>query len=309
MSEPHPRLPNLISVCERPVVAQFADSDQPRLLRDYKGIRKHIGDHISLCVDNVYRWMLAGGFVFKEEIAQDLPCLTLPWSNFIGFYSLQNNGKTPWQRHIKEAGFVGHSIDSREIEDWEVETFVGGKYKDSGYRWVNVLQLLYAINDHGKRTVCLSGICCAFVLANDGSIINARFLSSPEYTQHFDVMHREFWLAFYPVGLGLCFANYPKITKRDCSAEMNPSEKWVRQTRKPRLRYYVLDISGLATATAGTVGGNHIDRALHLCRGNFATYTADAPLFGKYIGRFWRPMHVRGDQKNGVVAKDYSVTP
>lgn len=48
-------------------------------------------------------------------------------------------------------------------------------------------------------------------------------------------------------------------------------------------------------------------KRLHIVRGNFATYTEDAPLFGKYTGTFWRPAHVRGDEEQGIVIKDYDV--
>lgn len=48
---------------------------------------------------------------------------------------------------------------------------------------------------------------------------------------------------------------------------------------------------------------------LHERRGSFATYTEDAPLFGKRVGTFWRPATVVGDKKNGVVVKDYKVKP
>lgn len=46
---------------------------------------------------------------------------------------------------------------------------------------------------------------------------------------------------------------------------------------------------------------------LHLRRGNFAHYTEDAPLFGKYTGTFWRPATAVGESKNGTVVKDYKV--
>jgi hypothetical protein len=46
---------------------------------------------------------------------------------------------------------------------------------------------------------------------------------------------------------------------------------------------------------------------VHLCRGHFATYTDQAPLFGKYVGRFWIPPHARGDRARGIVIKDYEV--
>lgn len=47
---------------------------------------------------------------------------------------------------------------------------------------------------------------------------------------------------------------------------------------------------------------------LHLRRGNFAHYTEDAPLFGKYTGTFWRPATAVGESKNGIVVKDYEIT-
>lgn len=52
---------------------------------------------------------------------------------------------------------------------------------------------------------------------------------------------------------------------------------------------------------------NTVKRALHICRGHFATYTTDAPLFGRITGTFWKPMHVRGSASAGEVRKDYRV--
>jgi hypothetical protein len=46
---------------------------------------------------------------------------------------------------------------------------------------------------------------------------------------------------------------------------------------------------------------------LHVCRGHYRTYTADAPLFGRYTGRYYVPSHARGTAKNGIVDKDYVV--
>lgn len=46
---------------------------------------------------------------------------------------------------------------------------------------------------------------------------------------------------------------------------------------------------------------------LHIVRGNFATYTEDRPLFGRYTGTFWRPAHVRGSAEGGVIEHAYEV--
>lgn len=46
---------------------------------------------------------------------------------------------------------------------------------------------------------------------------------------------------------------------------------------------------------------------IHLCRGHFKEYTADAPLFGRITGLWWWQAHVRGQNKDGVVMKDYEI--
>lgn len=47
---------------------------------------------------------------------------------------------------------------------------------------------------------------------------------------------------------------------------------------------------------------------IHLCRGHFKEYTKDHPLFGRLTGRYWWQPHVRGQNKEGIVMKDYKVT-
>lgn len=79
---------------------------------------------------------------------------------------------------------------------------------------------------------------------------------------------------------------------------------------KPVIQYKMLDIEPFKTQVRNETaesGENEIERALHICRGHFATYTEDAPLFGKHVGTFWKPMHVRGSADAGVVEKDYKV--
>ncbi len=59
-----------------------------------------------------------------------------------------------------------------------------------------------------------------------------------------------------------------------------------------------------------TVGkGEGPQQALHFVRAHFKEYTADAPLFGKHIGRYFWGMHAAGRTQQGVVVKDYDVRP
>lgn len=47
----------------------------------------------------------------------------------------------------------------------------------------------------------------------------------------------------------------------------------------------------------------------HAVRGHLATYTPDKPMFGKYVGTFWKPSHVRGDKDLGRINHEYHVQP
>ena len=46
---------------------------------------------------------------------------------------------------------------------------------------------------------------------------------------------------------------------------------------------------------------------VHLCRGHFKEYTSEHPLFGHLTGLYWWQPHVRGQNKSGIVVKDYNV--
>lgn len=85
---------------------------------------------------------------------------------------------------------------------------------------------------------------------------------------------------------------------------------WKSHTGKPLIKYKRIAIT---QKVKGAVEPNRhmlLDvMPLHLRRGNFAHYSDDAPLFGKYTGTFWRPATVVGNAKNGVVVKDYKVKP
>lgn len=48
-------------------------------------------------------------------------------------------------------------------------------------------------------------------------------------------------------------------------------------------------------------------RDAHIVRGNFATYTDEAPLFGKYTGTFFRPSHARGITGDTPKPKNYRI--
>lgn len=81
-------------------------------------------------------------------------------------------------------------------------------------------------------------------------------------------------------------------------------------SRSASHEHYVLDIPGSREFGESVEGvGSGQRKRLHIVRGHFANYTEDAPLFGKHVGRFYHPPHVRGDTDKGVITKDYRITP
>lgn len=86
------------------------------------------------------------------------------------------------------------------------------------------------------------------------------------------------------------------------------AKKYKAKTGRDLVQFKTLDIAPMretlrrASAEDADMG---LKRALHVCRGHFATYTADRPLFGKRVGTFWVPQHIRGKSEYGAVVKDY----
>lgn len=96
--------------------------------------------------------------------------------------------------------------------------------------------------------------------------------------------------------------------------EVKPKDKqshiFNKQYGKPLVSYWTLMIQSTLKANKDNVAAPYQGlMPLHLRRGHFATYTDDKPLFGKYVGTFWKEATMVGELSNGVVIKDYKVKP
>ncbi len=81
-----------------------------------------------------------------------------------------------------------------------------------------------------------------------------------------------------------------------------------KRNKSPKITYHTLSISNTLVKREGSEStGDGAEKAKHVCRGNFAHYTEEKKLFGKYTGAFWRPMHVKGNAKHGIVGKEYEL--
>lgn len=82
-----------------------------------------------------------------------------------------------------------------------------------------------------------------------------------------------------------------------------------QRNKSPKIKFHTLVISDTLIKRDGVEGsGENPGVSKHICRGHFSHYTEDKPLFGKYAGTFWIPMHIRGSAKHGIVGKEYEMT-
>jgi len=87
------------------------------------------------------------------------------------------------------------------------------------------------------------------------------------------------------------------------------NKKRRRSGKQELLSYHVLNVT-VPSSKHGYRGAAEqpSHNRVHLCRGHFKEYTAAHPLMGRLVGRYWWQPHVRGQNRQGVVMKDYKVT-
>ena len=115
----------------------------------------------------------------------------------------------------------------------------------------------------------------------------------------------------FPCFLGLSFMHCRNVKMVEEIPPPKLSKKHEKKGNQPLVRYHVLKIDHMKSILEreGHASTEGLKKALHICRGHFATYGKDGKgkLFGKHEGRFWIPMHMRGNPDHGVVDKTYDV--
>jgi hypothetical protein len=112
-----------------------------------------------------------------------------------------------------------------------------------------------------------------------------------------------------PAFLAISFMNCKNVTTTIHETDRHLNRERQKHGLKPFLRYHTIDIEPMKRVlrTEGKIESTGLKRALHICRGHFATYSEERPLFGKVAGTFWIPSHVRGTTEEGIVVSDYQV--
>jgi hypothetical protein len=107
--------------------------------------------------------------------------------------------------------------------------------------------------------------------------------------------------------LTVSLMNCRNVGLQDVEPPLALSKKYRKATGRSLLRYsrVVLPSLGTTRAEQRTAAGSA--KPLHLVRGHFKTYDADAPLFGKHTGTWWWNWRAQGDPAIGTVVPRYEV--
>lgn len=198
------------------------------------------------------------------------------------------------------------------------EHFIDGKlpFPEISIRFVQIVVMYELHRRRDGRRPLAEGLAVMF-FDHEGQLMGAgetgfgvvlsvpRLSHDPQAMQNYgiDMLHDA-----APMFMAISLAHCKNVTTRDNVPTARIPKRGQKQ-KPPKFTYKTLVIDGM-TRVLDTEGGakqNGLKKALHICRGHFATYTADRPLFGKVVGTVWKPMHTRGTKERGEVVKDYKV--
>lgn len=295
----------------------------PASFRDdvFSRLKTTLASAINVRIDNVTEYLFAGT---DQEIwtAKDFPNQAPPFP-VIWFESVSPTfilSKNPSERAVAiKRQLVAEGMDERKPLDrgYGVLFVSAGRDDDPPEsRWE--IHMHYFRHEHGG----VVGPIAEFrqVISEQGEPFDEGEVvidgSIAESMSRFDQPGEPFGQAavnalspvFFPVRLAISFMHCKNVKVE----EQLPSRQIRRAAERkgdPIERYIVLDIMPMREVlrTEGRSESVGLQRALHICRGHFSTYTEERPLFGKYAGRFWIPSHVRGSADAGKIEKDYRV--
>lgn len=276
----------------------FEKSDELSLMRGFKFTETFLRQAmVCLNIQNIYDYVVSLKNGFKDE---DFNYNTMPWP-YVWFEFATGLGS--------KIGIL--SMQSGNDED-NIKTQIHYLIiKNKGYT-AAIARFMVWINQEGKIDFKKSFIVELFddkgnqielydetgnITKNNIETYGEQILAWKEFIGH----------ALYAINF--CHCKNIVIRKEVINKSLQNTR--IKKGKLPFYRFNTIQIDPMKEilrkeGKSETLG---LKKALHICRGHFATYTQEAPLFGRVTGTFWKPMHVRGNKKEGVVIKDYRINP
>lgn len=252
-------------------------------------------------IDNIAEYFFEDNKQEVWDLEKDFPNVAPLFPNMFFEYSLPNN--------INSEGEIS------KFEHWEVKrigTLIHSNLvdNDTDIKWICSATQLLEMNN---KQIIDPMISLHWMVTKKGQLkLHKDGLKIAAYRkltleQQHDITSTSSTALFVPL-LAISFMHCKNVVVET----INPSPKLNKARMKrgnPSLVVYkILGINPVREImkTEGDSGNNGLKKALHICRGHFKDYT-DKGLFGKYKGLYWWDNHIRGNQSNGVVLKDYEV--
>lgn len=258
-------------------------------------VRQSLAHAVAFNIDNVALYYRA---VSREDAYRDLrqdvpnaaPLGTICWFEWSrGFDCIGT---------VTNHGVLVTVLSDRTDPEWQPPTELN---MPASARWaLGFSHILRSAGDLQSVTALI-----VIFVGPDGALIDVGSIAEPDLSER----EMDKMLSWSAVALhAMCFAHCKNVHIVD----QKPSRQMLRaaeRTGKPTITFKTLDIDPVKKVLRdeGGVETHGLACAMHICRGHFAHYTEDKPLFGRFTGTFYRPMHTRGSLKAGVVIKDYNV--
>lgn len=230
----------------------------------------------------------------KGQVVQPDTKIAFPFDAFV-LYGKEQQSRTSL--------FVCVEVELEDGEHWD--------YQQDGFRLGarHVTVSMFIGVEHHRLTYCGR---FSFVVDPNGKVVTGSVYFRTDYTEGSHGVTENEKYANYAIGIVLHTCSLFACRNISLREKQVPDKLQRKQERKHGRRYfkeYVLTIT-LPEKRAGRIGDSHPTPRtvpLHLCRGHFKTFTAEKPLLGKHTGQYWWQPHVRGDEKNGTIKKDYRI--
>ena len=191
-------------------------------------------------------------------------------------------------------------VYAEEYKQWYFDTslyyiFVGGATPEKIKTWIE-FPIMAEIKDDLSKIPKSDYAVYPFFLKNDPEDIKERMVKDRAYI-------------LSAIEDSIKLLNCKNIQTEKIPAPVNLNKKRIRLGKQSIFDYHILNLVLPSNKKRGyqeqTTPLSH--NRVHLCRGHFKEYTKEHPLFGRLTGLYWWEPHVRGQNHNGIVMKDYNV--
>lgn len=149
----------------------------------------------------------------------------------------------------------------------------------------------------------------------DGSITESITLDKPSHASESDQVDAYIHPMLTALLMGLTLAHCKNVELVSQEPPDKLSNRAMKHYGKHLIKYHILKVNPLRTVVHVDGGEDNPEKSkeshpkpLTIFRGHFKDFRDGKGLFGKYKEIYWWDQHVRGNEENGVVIKDYAVT-